>query len=111
MSKKTRNMILLICAVVGFGAFATSNLTYASSADDACASELCLSDYETATEHAQTCNEPINNYFKIKKKKHGDFSASRTYRERRKYLYKCRSGNRQVKEEIMARYGYLPSKP
>lgn len=95
---------LFVTALV-FGGFAVNS--YAASA---CGAELCLSDYKAA-KMATECQKEIDAFFSIKKKKHGDFSPSRTYRERRKYLYKCDSGNTEEKEAILNAFGYLPSKP
>jgi hypothetical protein len=88
-----------------FGCFVVNSF-----AASACGAELCLSSYKAA-KIATECREEIDAFFKISGKKHGDFSPSRTYSKRRKYLYKCDSGNTKQKEAILSAYGYLESKP
>jgi len=83
-------------------------------AADPCGAELCLSSYKAA-KMAIGCNKEIDAFFSIKKKRkhhgHKIYDKAKTYRDRRKYLYQCDSGNTEAKERIMAKYGFLESKP
>ena len=75
-----------------------------------CGVELCLSDFEAAT-NVNECKSEIDEFFSIIKTKRGKFSPSRTLKARRDFLYKCESGNDMEKESILARFGaiYKPS--
>lgn len=98
MKKKT----LLIASALTFAILAPS----ISVAGSPCGAELCLSDFDTAS-NIQQCEPEINSFFKIKKKKNGHFSPSKTLKARRDYLYKCESGNTSDKERILAKYGAI----
>lgn len=75
-----------------------------------CGVELCLSDFEAAT-NVNECKSEMDEFFSIIKTKRGKFSPSRTLKARRDFLYRCESGNDMEKESILARFGavYKPS--
>lgn len=75
-----------------------------------CGVELCLSDFDAAT-NVQECKKEMDEFFSIIERKHGKFSPSRTLKKRRDFLYRCESGNDIEKESILARFGavYKPS--
>lgn len=86
--------------------FATAVFVPSIAMAEPCGTELCLSDYEMAMD-AQGCKEHIDEFFKIKKKKNGHFSPSKTLKARRSYLYQCESGNDSDKERILAKFGAI----
>jgi len=71
-----------------------------------CGAELCLSAFKAA-KMAVGCKSEMDDFFSIKRTKHGKFSPSRTYQARRDYLYKCDSGNTAQKEHIMSKFGHI----
>jgi len=71
-----------------------------------CGAELCLSDFNTA-KMAVACKSEMDDFFSIRRTKHGKFSPSRTYQARRNWLYKCDSGNTAQKEDIMSKFGHI----
>jgi len=75
-----------------------------------CGVELCLSDFNAA-KNISECKPEMDQFFAIIKRKRGKFSASRTLKARRDFLYSCPSGNTAEKESILARFGavYKPS--
>jgi len=75
-------------------------------ASDPCATELCLSS-KVEADKTTMCKDPIDDFFKIKKKKHGVWNVERTLQARRDYIYNCQSGNRTEKEYILATYGMI----
>lgn len=79
-------------------------------ARDPCATELCMSDYKSA-KNLSMCKGPVEDFFKIKCKKHGKFNSACTYQERRDYLYDCDPGSKTDKERILAAFGMAPSQP
>jgi hypothetical protein len=90
-------------------AVALSLLPVAASASP-CGVELCLSDFDAAT-NVQECKKEMDEFFSIIERKNGKFSPSRTLKKRRNFLYRCESGNDMEKESILARFGavYKPS--
>lgn len=71
-----------------------------------CGTELCLSDFDAATNLSE-CKPEMDEFFEIVKYKRDKFSPSRTLKARRDYLYKCESGNDTDKERILAKYGAI----
>ncbi len=74
-----------------------------------CTAVLCLSEFKKAMEEG--CNKSIKTYFKIRKKKNGHFSRSRTYRARGKWLNKCKDADKSDKDFVQRLYGTLRRKP
>lgn len=74
----------------------------------ACGSIICLSGEMGLSE----CKGPINDYFKIKKKKNGHFSPSRTLKARTSYLNTCKAPDAKGdKARINAKFGMIPNSP
>jgi len=96
MNKLIATLIITSFAAIG------SNATLASP----CGAELCLSDFNAA-KMAGACKSEMDDFFSIRRTKHGKFSPSRTYQARRNYLYKCDSGNAAQKEAIMSKFGHV----
>lgn len=80
-------------------------------AKDACATIVCLGGSMIGGKGGMMCKEPIQDYFDIKKTKHGDFSPSRTLKARKDYLDDCESEKEGNKARIHAKYGMVPSNP
>ncbi len=80
-------------------------------AKDACATVICLGGSMIGGKGGMMCKDPIQDYFDIKKTKHGDFSPSRTLKARKEYLDKCESENEGNKARIHAKYGMVPNNP
>jgi len=74
-----------------------------------CTAVLCLSEFKNSM--GKGCDKSIKTYFKIRKKKHHHFSASRTYRARWKWLNKCKDADKSDKYFVQNLYGFLPRKP
>jgi len=92
----------LVIGTVALLASVGTSVTLASP----CGAELCLSDFNAA-KMAAACKTEMDDFFSIKRTKHGKFSPSRTYQARRDWLYKCDSGNAAQKEDIMSKFGYI----
>ncbi len=71
-----------------------------------CGTELCLSDFDAASNLSE-CKPEMDEFFEIVKYRKDKFSPSRTLKARRDYLYKCESGNDTDKERILAKYGAI----
>jgi len=69
-----------------------------------CGAELCLSDFNAAKMTA-ACKSEMDDFFSIRRTKHGKFSPGRTESARRAWLKKCESGNDAQKEAIIRKFG------
>lgn len=80
--------------------------TTLANAGDPCATVLCLGGMLMGGNGGSMYSSSINDYFDIRKKKHGRFSASRTKDARSEYLDKCKSeDNKKNKERINEKWG------
>ncbi|KXU36991.1 hypothetical protein AXE65_04220 [Ventosimonas gracilis] len=95
MNKRSTLLILAILTAISTSAAASP-----------CGAELCLSDFNAA-KMAAACKPEMDDFFSIKRTKHGKFSPSRTYQARRNWLYQCDSGNTAQKEDIMSKFGHI----
>lgn len=73
-------------------------------AKNACASVLCLSGLLDGTARPSECRKPINDYFNIRKFKHGHWKIGRTIRARGSYLNQCPKGRTKA-QVINAAFG------
>jgi len=69
-----------------------------------CGAELCLSDFNAA-KMTTACKSEMDDFFSIRRTKHGKFSPCRTESARRAWLKKCESGNDAQKEAIIQKFG------
>lgn len=77
----------ILAALLAAGLMATSN---AANASDACEVVLCMFG-KLKGENPSECKAAQKKYFSIQVKKKGKFKASRTAKERLKFLNKCPS--------------------
>ena len=81
-------------------------------AKDPCGTVLCLGGSMMGGSGGSMCKSAIDDYFDIRKYKHGDFSPSRTPRARASWLNGCDSpDNKVTKDRINAKYGTVYSNP
>lgn len=86
-------------------------VTGSAVAADSCATILCLGGSMLGGKGGAMCDDPIQDYFDIKKYRHGKFSESKTFRARQDYLEKCKDGSYTDKARIQAKYGMVPNNP
>lgn len=92
----------LICAAL------SSNIAMAK---DACATIMCLSG-KGKEKGGMMCKQAIDDYFDIKKYRHGKYSEERTLIARTSYLNQCSSdNNEEAKVRINATFGIVYSAP
>lgn len=80
-------------------------------AADPCATILCLGGSMLGGKGGAMCDGPIQDYFDIKKYRHGKFSESRTFSARQSYLDKCNGGSKNDKDRIQGKYGTTRDNP
>lgn len=80
-------------------------------AADSCTTILCLGGSILGGKGGSMCAAPIQDYFDIKRYRHGKFSGSRTVRARQQYLEKCKEGSDADKARIQSKYGDVPNNP
>jgi hypothetical protein len=91
-------------------AVCASSFSASAVAGDPCAQMFCLS-YGPKTLSSE-CKNDINDYFKIKEKKNGDFSPSRTAKKRKEKVQdKCPSAPADKKAEVHMKYGGMKNNP
>lgn len=92
----------LICAAL---------FSNAAMAKDACATIMCLGGTATG-KGGLMCKQAIDDYFDIKKYRHGKYSEDRTLAARTSYLNQCSSdNNEEAKVRINATFGIVYSAP
>ena len=99
-----KNIIITTAAIV------FSSQIYAD--NKSCATVLCLGGNLLGGDGGSMCSSAVDDYFDIKKYRHGKFSGSRTSKARKEYLDKCKSeDNRINKERINAKWGMVEHNP
>lgn len=86
---------------------------FSASADSSqsCGTVLCLGGSMLGGKGGSMCEQPIQDYFDIKKYRKKKFSPSRTFQARQDYLDECESENEGNKARIQAKYGMLENNP
>lgn len=80
-------------------------------AKDACATIMCLGGTATG-KGGLMCKQAIEDYFDIKKYRHGKYSESRTLTARVSYLNQCSTdNNEEAKFRINSTFGTVYSAP
>lgn len=95
MLKAGLNATVLVLVLLG---------SSAAQAGNACATIMCLGGFQLGGRGGSECKGHIQDYFDIRKTKHGDFSPSRTCRAREDYLNECKEGSPVDKARIQAKY-------
>jgi hypothetical protein len=82
-------------------------------AADSCATIVCLggSMKPLNGQGGLMCKQPIQDYFDIKKRKHGHFDPGATYVARQRYLDQCKEGSDIEKTRIQSAFGTVPDNP
>lgn len=86
-------------------------LTGNAMAANSCATILCLGGSMLGGKGGAMCDDPIQDYFDIKKFRKGKFSPSKTFRARQDYLEECEEGSNTDKARIQGKYGSVPNNP
>ncbi len=80
-------------------------------AADSCETILCLGGSILGGKGGAACDNSIQDYFDIKRYRHGKFNGSRTSRARAQYLDKCKEGSAGDKSRIQSKYGAVANNP
>lgn len=81
-------------------------------ADKACGTIICITGEMIGISGDQECDGYIDDYFDIKKYRHGSYSASRTAKARKHFLNRCDSTEgRPLGEAVNAAFGGMPDNP
>ncbi|TDN48064.1 TrbM/KikA/MpfK family conjugal transfer protein [Scandinavium goeteborgense] len=90
-----------------FGDMADSASNQHANSDDPCTILFCMAGKAQGGSGGADCDPAVKKFMSIIKKKHGDFSPSRTANARRDKLNECPSADGGLVDKVISKFGRM----